>query len=39
MESYTWDAEERMAAVASTLYGDDTYMYDGNGNRVEKASK
>ncbi|HUZ48017.1 MAG TPA: hypothetical protein VMW54_15395, partial [Terriglobia bacterium] len=37
-ESYTWNAEDRMATVASTLYGDDTYTYDGNGNRVEKAS-
>jgi len=27
-----------MATVESTLYGDDTYTYDGNGDRVEKAS-
>jgi len=37
-ESYTWNAEERMATVASSLYGDDTYVYDGDGERVEKAS-
>jgi len=37
-ESYTWNAEERMATVASSLYGDDTYVYDGDGERVKKAS-
>ncbi len=25
-------------AVTSSLYGNDTYTYDGNGNRVEKSS-
>ncbi len=36
--TYTWNGEGRMSTVASSLYGSETYTYDGDGHRVKKTT-
>jgi RHS repeat-associated protein len=36
--TYTWNAEGRMATVTSSLYGSESYTYDGDGHRVRKQT-
>jgi len=38
VNTYTWNAEGKMATVTSSLYGLETYVYDGQDRRVMKKT-
>lgn len=38
VNTYTWNAEGKMATVASSLYGSETYAYNGDGKQVMKKT-
>ncbi|MGH9344143.1 MAG: RHS repeat domain-containing protein [Terriglobia bacterium] len=38
VNTYTWNTEGKMATVNSSLYGSETYTYDGDGRRVMKRT-